>query len=332
MTSDINQLIQHHPRDFGSQRYVYPVISRRSRGVSIGINLSPTGLCNFRCIYCQVDGEQRLSNPNAGKADGGKSQVGKRSLDDCLLPEYSEDTIKQCRIRTADPNQSSVIDLDVLENELRQTLALAVSGELFKTGSFQKTPPQFRRINDIAFSGNGEPTLSPQFSEAVQIVLRVRNELGAVDVKPVLITNATLLQKPNVSESLDRINANGGEVWAKLDAGTAEYYKLVSRSCVPFETIIANITDAAKRHSIVIQTLFLKIHDELTSETEIRAYIDRLNEVMHQGGQIKLVQLYTVVRGTAEPWVAPLANRQLDEFANRVRNETNLEIETYYGG
>ncbi len=44
-----------HPRDWQSNLYVYPVISRRSRGLSIGINLNPDGACNFDCVYCQVD-------------------------------------------------------------------------------------------------------------------------------------------------------------------------------------------------------------------------------------------------------------------------------------
>ena len=44
-----------HPRRWRHFRYVYPVISRRSKGLSIGVNLSPDQVCNFRCVYCQVD-------------------------------------------------------------------------------------------------------------------------------------------------------------------------------------------------------------------------------------------------------------------------------------
>ena len=45
---------QFHPSRFDGYRLVYPVVSRRANGVSIGVNLSPTKLCNFRCVYCQV--------------------------------------------------------------------------------------------------------------------------------------------------------------------------------------------------------------------------------------------------------------------------------------
>ena len=43
-----------HSRDSAGLRYVYPVVSRRAGGVSIGINLNTNNACNWRCIYCQV--------------------------------------------------------------------------------------------------------------------------------------------------------------------------------------------------------------------------------------------------------------------------------------
>ncbi|HAS17033.1 MAG TPA: radical SAM protein [Nitrospiraceae bacterium] len=48
-------LYQNHSRSFKENRYVYPVLSRRSKGISVGINLNPDKVCNFNCIYCQVD-------------------------------------------------------------------------------------------------------------------------------------------------------------------------------------------------------------------------------------------------------------------------------------
>ena len=44
-----------HPRRFEDSAYVYPVLSRRSGGISIGINLNPNKICNMDCVYCQVD-------------------------------------------------------------------------------------------------------------------------------------------------------------------------------------------------------------------------------------------------------------------------------------
>ena len=44
-----------HARTFHANRFVYPVLSRRSGGISVGVNLNPDKVCNFDCIYCQVD-------------------------------------------------------------------------------------------------------------------------------------------------------------------------------------------------------------------------------------------------------------------------------------
>src|SRR5438309_9954552 len=48
-------LFRQHPRSWRDNHYVYPVVSRRSGGLSIGINLNPDGACNFDCVYCCVD-------------------------------------------------------------------------------------------------------------------------------------------------------------------------------------------------------------------------------------------------------------------------------------
>ncbi|MFN7094207.1 MAG: hypothetical protein ACK4M7_02480 [Burkholderiales bacterium] len=53
---------QDHSRIFANHRYIYPVVSRRSQGVSLGINLNINNACNWRCIYCQVEGLVR-GNP-----------------------------------------------------------------------------------------------------------------------------------------------------------------------------------------------------------------------------------------------------------------------------
>jgi hypothetical protein len=52
-----------HRRDLAGLRYVYPVLSRRAGGLSIGINLNPNHACNWRCIYCQVPDLRRGSAP-----------------------------------------------------------------------------------------------------------------------------------------------------------------------------------------------------------------------------------------------------------------------------
>lgn len=55
--------IHDHSRDVAGYTYVYPVVSRRAGGVSIGVNLNPNNACNWACIYCQVPDLTRGNAP-----------------------------------------------------------------------------------------------------------------------------------------------------------------------------------------------------------------------------------------------------------------------------
>ncbi len=79
--------------------------------------------------------------------------------------------------------------------------------------------------------------------------VRLRHRLD--DVKLVLITNASLLHRWNVLPGLEILDQNNGEIWAKLDAGTEDYYRQVARSAVPWQQILDNLADRpgkAHRH------------------------------------------------------------------------------------
>ncbi len=284
--STFTPLFTKHSREWRENRYVYPVISRRSRGLSIGVNLNPDKVCNFDCIYCCVD---RSTMP--GKVE---------------------------------------VDLSTLRIELSHMLDLYRTGELFAAAPLDATPPELRRLNDIAFSGDGEPTSFGHFQEVCAIAAELLAE-KSLDAKLVVITNATLFHQPRVQKALKFLDQHKGELWAKLDAGTEAYFKLVERTGIPFARVLENIRAAGTHRPIVIQTLLMNIHKQPPPEAEIDAYIARLCELVGGGCQIKLVQIYTVARGTAEAFATPLDAKSIDAISARVRAETKLNVETYYG-
>ncbi len=55
--------ISDHSRDVAGLKYIYPVISRRSGGLSIGVNFNINNACNWRCVYCQVPDLTRGTAP-----------------------------------------------------------------------------------------------------------------------------------------------------------------------------------------------------------------------------------------------------------------------------
>ncbi len=282
-----HQLHTLHERSFDAYRFVYPVLSRRSRGLSIGVNLNPDKLCNFDCIYCQVDRTTR--------------------------------------------SETRFVELDDLLVELRELLGLASTGEIFETPKFRGTPQELRRLNDIAFSGDGEPTTYLNFDEIISACAAVKREAGLDKVKMVLITNASMFHRPHVQRGLETLDANQGEIWAKLEAGTDEYYHLIDRTTIPFRQILDNITSAARVRPLVIQSLFMRVHGEGPSQAELEAFCDRLAEIVAAGGQLRLAQVYTVARPPAESFVTPLADAEVDAIAELIRQRVGLPAASFYG-
>ena len=64
-----------HARAFQTNRFVYPVLSRRSHGISVGVNLNPDKICNFDCIYCQVDRRSECAILERAAAQGLSPEV-----------------------------------------------------------------------------------------------------------------------------------------------------------------------------------------------------------------------------------------------------------------
>ncbi|MDO9596276.1 MAG: radical SAM protein [Azoarcus sp.] len=65
MISDsVSLTIHNHDRDLAGLTYVYPVLSRRAGGVSVGVNLNPNNACNWHCAYCQVPNLVRGKAPD----------------------------------------------------------------------------------------------------------------------------------------------------------------------------------------------------------------------------------------------------------------------------
>jgi len=82
---------------------------------------------------------------------------------------------------------------------------------------------------------------------------------------------------------------------------------------------------------LVIQSLFMRIGGEPTPPAEQEAFCDRLNEIVAAGGQIKLVQIYTIARRPAEAFVAPLTDAEVDAIVELVRTRTGLPTAGFYG-
>lgn len=272
-----------HDRDSAGMTYVYPVVSRRAGGVSVGVNLNPNNACNWACVYCQVPELQRGSAP--------------------------------------------VIDLARLESELRTLLDDVLHGDFMAT----RVPEGARRLNDIALSGNGEPTSAREFPEVVALIGRVMRDFGLVGraaepgstpVKFVLITNGSLADRPRVQAGLRAMAGLGGEVWFKFDRATPGGMRAVNQTRIAPGKQLERLAAAAHACPTWLQSCFFATDGAPPPEAECAAYLDALRDTLAAGVPLAGVLLYGLARPSMQPDAARLSALPaawFDAFAERLR-------------
>jgi wyosine [tRNA(Phe)-imidazoG37] synthetase (radical SAM superfamily) len=264
-----------HDRDSAGMTYVYPVVSRRAGGVSVGINLNPNNACNWACVYCQV--------PNLGRGSA---------------PE---------------------INLAQLEAELRALLADILHGSFMQT----RVPEGARRLNDIALSGNGEPTSAREFPQIIDLVGRVMTDLGlAGKTKLVLITNGSLMDRPRVQQGVKKMAALNGEVWFKLDSATTSGMRATNQTRTPPEKHFDRLKTAAMLCPTWVQTCLFALDGLPPDEAEQAAYLGLLRRIRQESIPVQGILLYGLARPSlqpAAPRLSALPTAWLEQFADKIR-------------
>jgi len=234
-----------------------------------------------------------------------------------------------CEVDRRTPGRPGPVDLERPRGELTALVRAAQSGRLGTEAKFREVASLTRSIKDIAFSGDGEPTMVSEFAACVEVVVEVKQAELLSDTKLVLITNAAGLDKGDVRRGLALLDAHQGEIWGKLDAGTDAYYRQINRSQIALDRLLRNLTLTAQVRPIVIQSLFLKVRGEPMPPAELEAYCGRLIDLVTAGGQIKEVHAYTIARPTPEPWVSRIEEEALDVLAATIRERTGLRVLTF---
>lgn len=230
--------------------------------------------------------------------------------------------------RRAPATPDATLDCEVIAAELEATLALVKDGELRHRAPYARLPPELLALRHVALSGDGEPTLCPQFLEAVETVIHVRAKNAGAFFKIVLITNASNLDAPDVQRGIGRLTRRD-EIWAKLEAGTQAGLNRLNHADVPLEKILSNILLIARQRPVIIQSLFPSLGGVAPAGEEIEQYALRLKELREAGAQIPLVQIYSATRPTPHPEVGHLPLQTLSQIARTVRRVAGLSAEVF---
>ncbi|MEE9547830.1 MAG: radical SAM protein [Nitrosomonadaceae bacterium] len=243
-----------HSRDNVGLTYIYPVVSRRAGGVSVGINLNPNNACNWRCIYCQVPELKRGAAP--------------------------------------------VIDLIRLEKELYTFLREILYGSFMQ----EQVTPSARRIRDISLSGNGEPTSAKEFEQVIELIGKVKYDFDSLkELKLVLITNGSLINRSNVQAGLRRLAKLNGEVWFKLDSVTREGRQHINNTRMSSRRLRNNLQLAASLCPTWLQTCVFKTDGKPPTKIETSAYLEYIEKLLREGVPLKGVLLYGLARSSMQP-------------------------------
>jgi histidinol dehydrogenase len=217
---NIGAIQNHREREGGA--IIYPVYSRRSGGLSVGVNLFPDRkVCSFDCPYCEVF-----------------------------------------------PFETDIaFNLETMTAALRSAILEAKNNAV--------------PVKDICFSGNGEPTMSLFFTQAIRAASALRQELAA-DSKLIVITNGSGLLNDDLFDFLKTSARPPVElnIWLKLDAATEAWYKAVDRSDIPHEKILSRIRDfAAATVPFTLQTMICTIKGALPPPEENSAWVSFVTEL-----------------------------------------------------
>ena len=273
---------------------------------------SPRDFLNNRFVYAVISARAR------GLSLGVNMNPDKACSFDCLY----------CEVDRRTPPREVKLDVDAMAAELHKTLAYVTAGKLRERPWYSSLSDELLTLRHVALSGDGEPTLAPNFAEAVEAIVHTR-ALGEFPFfKIVLITNATGLDRPQVQQGLKHFTKSD-EVWAKLDGGTQAYFNRVDRSEASLDKVLSNILLVARQRPVIIQSLFAAINGEEPLAVEIEEYAQRLKELKASGADIPLVQIYSATRPMFHADCGHLPLKTLSHIAQTVRHVSGLKAEVF---
>jgi wyosine [tRNA(Phe)-imidazoG37] synthetase (radical SAM superfamily) len=274
--------VEDHNRDVSGLTYVYPVVSRRAGGVSIGINLNINNACNWRCVYCQVPNLKRGTPP---------------PIDLALLEKELRNFLNELL-------HGNFMNEFVDEKD-RHLMDIAFSGNGEPT-SAKEFPEVLGIVEKVLKEFN---------------LLNPANPISILPnpIKVRLITNGSLMDKAQVLASMKHLANINGEVWFKVDAGTSEGIAKINDVNISISSVLKRLKACAENCPTFVQTCMVAIDGQAPNEAEIDAYIALLSQVKND---IKGVHLYGLARPSMQaeaPRLGRLSPEWLEGVARKIR-------------
>jgi wyosine [tRNA(Phe)-imidazoG37] synthetase (radical SAM superfamily) len=173
-------------------------------------------------------------------------------------------------------------------------------------------------IDAIVISGNGEPTLHPQFEEAARLIMNLRNE-HLPGRKVILLTNGAHFDSRKVIAGANLVD----ERIVKIDAGSDACMTSINDPLVRIN-MTKLLTGIRKLKDCVVQALFVDGERSNVGNEIIDEWIEVVGMV-----KPKSVQICTMSRPGFSNLVRAVSEDMLDGIAHKLKKRTNLECEVF---
>lgn len=178
-------------------------------------------------------------------------------------------------------------------------------------------------LNVITFSGNGEPTLHPQFAGVVHDVIMLRDRYFP-EAKVSVLSNSTMVGKPDVAKALKMVDNN----ILKLDSAIATTMRIVNRPQSP-NVIPQGVIEDLKQFSgqCIVQTMMLRgTWDghaiDNTTDAEVEALIKAYREIAPRE-----IMLYSIDRNTPAESLEKVPLDELKAIGARIEKATGITVQ-----
>jgi wyosine [tRNA(Phe)-imidazoG37] synthetase (radical SAM superfamily) len=167
-------------------------------------------------------------------------------------------------------------------------------------------------VDSITFSGNGEPTMHPQFPEIIDMTLRMRDRYFP-EAKVSVLSNATMIGRPAVAQALMKVD----NPILKIDASSDELVKKINKPVGHYS--LQEVVDNLKgfEGKFILQTMFLKSPDfDTTSKEALDRWMNIVREI-----KPREIMVYTIDRETPDKSLEKYTVEQMQAFVQPLLDE-----------
>jgi wyosine [tRNA(Phe)-imidazoG37] synthetase (radical SAM superfamily) len=173
-------------------------------------------------------------------------------------------------------------------------------------------------IDYVTFSGNGEPTLHPQFLEICSELRELRNRYMP-NLPIALLSNSTCLHRTDVLEAINFIDLP----ILKLDCGNQKIFQIINRPVegISFGLIVEALS---KIESPVLQSVFVDGKFSNATKEAVREWIDVIEKIKPHA-----IQIYSIDRPLPHSGLVPVKVERLNEIASLVKSRVSCRAEVF---